>query len=46
MIESKKEDLKNKNITKEELEQFIEKERNKLAWIQDVKSKLEDIITL
>ena len=46
VLKSKKEDLKNKNITKEELEQFIEKEKNKLVWIQDVKSKLEDIITL
>ena len=46
VLKSKKEDLKNKNITKEELERFIEKEKNKLVWIQDVKSKLEDIITL
>lgn len=46
VLKSKKEDLKYKNITKEELEQFIEKEKNKLVWIQDIKSKLENIITL
>ena len=45
-LKVKRDELKDINVTKEDLDQFIERENNKLLWIEDIKARLKDIITL